>query len=69
MMQAIGFGCKQDVDVLRVGPLTPHESLSLEQVKHMDRYMMRTWVEVSLVLAHLTVQYGKFVLRTVANVD
>jgi len=50
LLYEIGFACRQDEDVLRVGPLIPNDTISLQQVEQMDRYMLRTWVEISLFL-------------------
>lgn len=51
MLYMIGFGCKQEDDVLRVGPLSQWgEDITEEQMLQQDRYMMRTWVELNLFL-------------------
>lgn len=49
-MYEIGFACRQEEEYLRVGPLNPGEGITEADVKAMDRYMMRTWVEIMLYL-------------------
>lgn len=48
ILQAIGFSCRQEEDVLRVGPIGRKEGVTQEQVEQMDQYMLRAWIEISL---------------------
>lgn len=38
---------------MRVGPFLPNEKISKADVETMDRYMLRTWVEICLYRAKL----------------
>ncbi|ORX36800.1 hypothetical protein BD324DRAFT_627205 [Kockovaella imperatae] len=51
VLRQIGFGCQEQDDTLRVGPFSAGESITPEQVSQMDKYMMRTWVEIGMYLA------------------
>ncbi|WWC61766.1 uncharacterized protein I303_104351 [Kwoniella dejecticola CBS 10117] len=62
LLYQIGFGCQQEEDgFLRVGPLKaaeePTDEATREQ-KQMDRYMIRTWVEICLYLAAYQARNG-----------
>ena len=58
LLQQIGFGCRAESDVLRIGPFMPNDAISLEQVEQMDRYMLRTWVETGMYLSAFLTRNG-----------
>lgn len=59
VLASIGFGCRQEEHVLRVGPVQKGESITEEDVQRMDRYMLRTWVEINLALRLFMARQGK----------
>lgn len=58
VLASIGFGCRQEENVLRVGPVQKGEGITEEDVQRMDRYMLRTWVEVNLALLMFMARQG-----------
>ena len=58
MLYHIGFGCRQEDDVLRVGPFLTSDKITKDQVRQMDNYMLRTWVELSIYLAAFRARNG-----------
>lgn len=51
LMYQIGFACiEEEGEGYRVGPFKEGEGITKEQVEQMNRYMIRTWVEVTLAL-------------------
>lgn len=59
VLASIGFGCRQEENVLRVGPIQKGEGITEEDVQRMDRYMLRTWVEVNLALRTFMARQGE----------
>ena len=50
LLQAIGFACREEPEGTRIGPFLKGENTTEDDVKQMDKYMIRTWVETSLYL-------------------
>ncbi|EIW70776.1 hypothetical protein TREMEDRAFT_68214 [Tremella mesenterica DSM 1558] len=50
LLYQIGFACREELEGIRVGPFQKNDKVSEEDVRQMDRYMLRTWVEISLYL-------------------
>jgi hypothetical protein len=50
MLYMIGFGCRDEKGILEVGPYGLSSKVSEEQLLQQDRYMMRVWVELGLIL-------------------
>lgn len=46
----MGFGCREEPEGYRVGPFTKGDVISDADVEQMDRYLVRTWIEVCLFL-------------------
>ncbi|KAK4683835.1 hypothetical protein P7C73_g6382, partial [Tremellales sp. Uapishka_1] len=61
LLYQIGFACLQESEIegLRVGPFKKSDKVSVAEVMQMDRYMLRTWVEVSMVLARFQRNNGE----------
>nr|ODN88380.1 hypothetical protein L203_02993 [Cryptococcus depauperatus CBS 7841] len=53
ILYQIGFACLQEPDGLRVGPFKANEGIEEEKrmMERMNKYMLRTWVEISLYLS------------------
>lgn len=58
LLYRLGFVCKEDKDGYLVGPLN-RDVASAEDVHHMNRYMARAWVEVSIGIQHYRMQAGE----------
>lgn len=58
-MYQLGFGCREEKDVRRVGPFLPGEKVTKEASEQMDRYMLRAWVEISIYLACFETRNGQ----------
>ena len=59
MLYMIGFGCREEKGGLEVGPYKFSSEVSEEQLLQQDRYMMRTWIELALILQGWKDQHGK----------
>jgi len=58
MLYMIGFGCREEKGGLEVGPYSSSSEVSEEQLLQQDRYMMRTWIELALILQGWKDQHG-----------
>lgn len=59
MLYMIGFGCREERGGLEVGPYSHSSEVSEEQLLQQDRYMMRTWIELGLILQGWKDQHGQ----------
>lgn len=59
MLYMIGFGCREEKGGLEVGPYKFSSEVSEEQLLQQDRYLMRTWIELALILQGWKDQHGK----------
>lgn len=58
MLYHIGFGCREGPEGLTVGPLSLGKEVTEDGLLQQDRYMMRTWVELAMILQGWRDEYG-----------
>ncbi|BEI89970.1 uncharacterized protein CcaverHIS019_0300400 [Cutaneotrichosporon cavernicola] len=59
MLHRIGFSCINENDGYQVGPFSVGELVTAEHVDRMFKYMLRTWVELTLYLQAFERSHGK----------
>jgi hypothetical protein len=58
----IGFGCKEEKEGLTVGPFSLSGEVTEEQLLQQDQYMMRTWIELGMILQGWLDKQGQLLL-------
>lgn len=63
LLHRIGFSCITSDEGYQVGPFAVNDTITEEHVEQMYKYMLRSWVEVSLYLQDFRRRNGEWLRR------
>ena len=62
LLYHFGFGCRQEEDHLQIGPFSQGDQMSEQDAHQMERYMLRTWVEINMYLQAYQLRNGGYMI-------